>query len=128
MTDQPPQPPPGWYQDPSARYRLRYWGGDAWTEHVSDPRPPDVIGPRPPDGQPPFDKDLIIGVLCAIGAVLGFFYVFAAFWAGGLLSSLGDSSGAKQEGTAFFFGLIATVGLGYLSIRAFQRVKRRRDG
>jgi hypothetical protein len=29
------QSPQGWYQDPlSARYRLRYWDGRAWTERV----------------------------------------------------------------------------------------------
>jgi hypothetical protein len=27
--------PAGWYADPSGRYELRYWDGNAWTEHVS---------------------------------------------------------------------------------------------
>ena len=27
--------PAGWYADPSSRYELRYWDGNAWTEHVS---------------------------------------------------------------------------------------------
>jgi len=27
--------PAGWYADPSDRYELRYWDGNAWTEHVS---------------------------------------------------------------------------------------------
>jgi hypothetical protein len=26
---------PNWYRDPSGNYELRYWNGDAWTEHVS---------------------------------------------------------------------------------------------
>jgi hypothetical protein len=25
----------GWYNDPYGRFQLRYWGGTAWTEHVS---------------------------------------------------------------------------------------------
>jgi hypothetical protein len=29
-------PPPGWYPDVSARHELRYWDGDAWTDHVAD--------------------------------------------------------------------------------------------
>jgi Protein of unknown function (DUF2510) len=27
--------PAGWYADPSGRYELRYWDGNAWTEHVA---------------------------------------------------------------------------------------------
>ena len=27
--------PAGWYADPSVRFELRYWDGNAWTEHVS---------------------------------------------------------------------------------------------
>jgi Protein of unknown function (DUF2510) len=27
--------PAGWYADPSGRFELRYWDGNAWTEHVS---------------------------------------------------------------------------------------------
>jgi hypothetical protein len=29
------QTPAGWYADPSGRYELRYWDGNAWTEHVA---------------------------------------------------------------------------------------------
>jgi hypothetical protein len=38
---QPPPTPPtpsvpaGWYADPAGRFELRYWDGNAWTEHVS---------------------------------------------------------------------------------------------
>ena len=34
MTDNPTQPPAGWYPDPSGRFEQRYWDGTAWTEHV----------------------------------------------------------------------------------------------
>lgn len=27
--------PAGWYPDPSSRFEMRYWDGNAWTEHVS---------------------------------------------------------------------------------------------
>ncbi len=28
-------PPAGWHPDPHGRYELRYWDGNAWSEHVS---------------------------------------------------------------------------------------------
>jgi hypothetical protein len=40
----PPSPPPapaapsipaGWYPDPSGRFELRYWDGNAWSEHTA---------------------------------------------------------------------------------------------
>jgi hypothetical protein len=30
----PPPPPAGWYPDPSERYEVRYWNGEAWTHNV----------------------------------------------------------------------------------------------
>lgn len=30
-----PAVPSGWYADPAVRFELRYWDGNAWTEHVS---------------------------------------------------------------------------------------------
>jgi hypothetical protein len=27
--------PAGWYPDPSGRFEMRYWDGNAWSEHVS---------------------------------------------------------------------------------------------
>ncbi len=30
-----PSVPSGWYADPAGRFELRYWDGNAWTEHVS---------------------------------------------------------------------------------------------
>jgi hypothetical protein len=32
----PAGPPAGWYKDPMGRHELRYWGGDEWTDKVSD--------------------------------------------------------------------------------------------
>lgn len=40
-------PTPGWYQDPEAADRLRYWDGSLWTEHVAAapaPAPAPVFG------------------------------------------------------------------------------------
>jgi hypothetical protein len=30
-----PAVPANWYADPSGRFELRYWDGNAWTEHVA---------------------------------------------------------------------------------------------
>ncbi|MGH9139314.1 MAG: DUF2510 domain-containing protein [Acidimicrobiales bacterium] len=34
-TPSTPSVPAGWYADPAGRFELRYWDGNAWTEHVS---------------------------------------------------------------------------------------------
>lgn len=39
MGDSTPQTPAGWYPDPQDPSQLRYWDGQAWTEHRS-PLPP----------------------------------------------------------------------------------------
>lgn len=36
MSDEPTRPPAGWYPDPSAPGRQRYWDGDAWTEYTDE--------------------------------------------------------------------------------------------
>ncbi|MFJ3211629.1 DUF2510 domain-containing protein [Streptomyces flaveolus] len=44
-------PPPGWYRDPSAPHRERWWDGTAWTEHR---RAPEGFGaPVPQPAEPP---------------------------------------------------------------------------
>ncbi|MEP6625887.1 MAG: DUF2510 domain-containing protein, partial [Acidimicrobiia bacterium] len=44
----------GWHRDPSGRHELRFWEGDAWTEHVVDEGIPGLDYPtrsgRPPEG------------------------------------------------------------------------------
>jgi len=32
----PTLPPPGWHPDPSGDHRYRWWGGNRWTEQISD--------------------------------------------------------------------------------------------
>lgn len=39
--------PAGWYNDPSSPNQLRWWSGDAWTEHVTLPQPPVTPQPAP---------------------------------------------------------------------------------
>jgi hypothetical protein len=34
-TSASPTVPAAWYKDPSGRYEMRYWNGNAWTEHVA---------------------------------------------------------------------------------------------
>ncbi|WP_077801886.1 DUF2510 domain-containing protein [Streptomyces sp. JHA26] len=48
-------PPPGWYRDPSAPHRERWWDGTAWTGHRRAPEgfgPPLPSPPQPPAGPP----------------------------------------------------------------------------
>jgi uncharacterized protein YxjI len=42
MTNEPGSYPAEWYPDPSGRHELRYWDGQAWTEHVSSHGRPSV--------------------------------------------------------------------------------------
>jgi len=44
-----PTTPPGWYADPGAPERLRYWSGTAWTEHTH----PVSQSPATPASAPP---------------------------------------------------------------------------
>lgn len=37
--------PAGWFPDPSGDHELRYWDGDAWTEHVSDAGVTSTVAP-----------------------------------------------------------------------------------
>ena len=38
VTQNPDLPVAGWYADPSDPWRIRYWDGHAWTEHVASPQ------------------------------------------------------------------------------------------
>jgi hypothetical protein len=40
-----PSPPAGWYPDPSGSGGSRWWDGQAWTEHVSQPASAQVTAP-----------------------------------------------------------------------------------
>ncbi|MER5835840.1 DUF2510 domain-containing protein [Streptomyces sp. NPDC002130] len=81
-------PPPGWYPDPHAPHRQRWWDGTAWTEHRSAPEAPAA---PPPGGGPGRTK---VVALTAIGAVLA-----AAIVTGAVALSGGDGSGT-ETGTA----------------------------
>jgi len=61
----------GWYDDPTGRFRVRYWEGAAWTEHVANDGPTGsdpLVEPDPPRmsdlGNQDWE-DLRFGVLCA---------------------------------------------------------------
>jgi len=61
----------GWYDDPTGRFRVRYWEGTAWTEHVADDGPTgsDPLAEPDPPGLSDLSnqdwEDLRFGVLCA---------------------------------------------------------------
>ncbi|MGI9615299.1 MAG: DUF2510 domain-containing protein [Acidimicrobiales bacterium] len=48
------QQPPGWYNDPTARFSNRYWDGDVWTDAVSSggTNATDPIAPGETHGPP----------------------------------------------------------------------------
>lgn len=61
----------GWCDDPTGRFRVRYWDGAAWTEHVANDGPissDPLAEPGPPGLSDLSDQDwedLRFGVLCA---------------------------------------------------------------
>ncbi len=52
--------PANWYPDPTGRHQLRYWDGNAWTDHVSDngAQSADPVQPR---GLDKVDSALTVG-------------------------------------------------------------------
>ncbi|MGA9360002.1 MAG: DUF2510 domain-containing protein, partial [Mycobacterium sp.] len=55
MTSVPPapQPPPGWYPDPSGANTQRYFDGTKWTDQLAPFNPPSGPGPLPPTKSQP---------------------------------------------------------------------------
>ncbi|MFF7736916.1 DUF2510 domain-containing protein [Streptomyces sp. NPDC007984] len=79
-------PPPGWYPDPHAPHRQRWWDGTAWTEHRSAPEAPAA---PPPGGGAGRTKAL---VLTATGVVL-----VAAIVTGAVVLGGGDGDGTTTR-------------------------------
>ncbi len=55
-------PPPGWYPDPQAPNRWRWWDGEAWTAHVNDPVIASTVNPAAIDQQRSVAKFLRVAV------------------------------------------------------------------
>lgn len=79
-------PPPGWYPDPHAPHRQRWWDGTAWTEHRRAPEAPAV---PPPGGGTGRTKAV---ALTAAGAVL-----VAAIVTGAVVLGGGDGDGTEAR-------------------------------
>ncbi|MFF8017710.1 DUF2510 domain-containing protein [Streptomyces sp. NPDC007929] len=79
-------PPPGWYPDPHAPHRQRWWDGTAWTEHRSAPEAPAA---PPPGGGSGRTKAV---VLTATGVVL-----VAAIVTGAVVLGGGDGDGTTTR-------------------------------
>ena len=60
--------PANWYPDPMGRYEVRYWNGEAWTEHVSRGG---VAAIDPLDGTPAVPGDAPGAVGTAVGGAIG---------------------------------------------------------
>lgn len=52
-----PSPPAGWYPDPGGSGGSRWWDGQTWTEHVSDPR---AVATAAPSGPSLYDQPVIV--------------------------------------------------------------------
>ncbi|MFD8232029.1 DUF2510 domain-containing protein [Streptomyces sp. NPDC059696] len=83
-------PPPGWYPDPHAPHRQRWWDGTAWTEHRSAPGAPAA----PPPGGDTAGRTKAIA-LTAAGAVL-----VAAVVTGAAVAFGGDDGDGTETRTA----------------------------
>ncbi|MER5579783.1 DUF2510 domain-containing protein [Streptomyces massasporeus] len=79
-------PPPGWYPDPHAPHRQRWWDGTAWTEHR---RAPEAPAAPPPGGGSGRTKAV---ALTATGVVL-----VAAIVTGAVVLGGGDGDGTTTR-------------------------------
>jgi hypothetical protein len=100
MTNQPPERhPPGWYPDPELVDTVRYWDGQAWTEHrapAGQSNPP-TEAPASADSTTEKKPDKTAQG-CGLGC-LGLIVVFAIVWG---LSSLGGDDGGQDDGGGEF--------------------------
>lgn len=66
--------PPGWYPDPHQTHQLRWWDGNAWTDHYSRPPPaPQSQGPltAPRRRGPSLGFSIIVIAIGLAGVLLG---------------------------------------------------------
>ncbi|MGH3444969.1 MAG: DUF2510 domain-containing protein [Nocardioidaceae bacterium] len=136
MTEQ--HPPAGWHPDPQDASRLRYWDGNAWTEHVSEPQPPatspyvaqpatpaygvDPYTVAPYPAQSTSNTLSIIGIVC--GAVAFLFCPILFGPAGLVLGGIGKSKGERLSTVALVvsgLGLVVGIILGVLVNKSLMR-------
>ena len=97
--------PPGWFPDPWKRHRVRYWGGDGWTDWVADEEPTpfiDTVEAHDDLVAPPTrrsrDAGLLVGAACGLGAIV------VALLAWGIVTSLDDPLRGEEEAYGRIFG------------------------
>jgi hypothetical protein len=106
--------PAGWHPDPEDPSQLRYWDGDAWTEHRSPAGPGTPGGGyySPPQSSGKATTALVLGVVSLIAC--GIFTGIPAMILGKQAAREIDASGGRLEGrglatAGFVTGLIATI-------------------
>jgi hypothetical protein len=65
-------PPAGWFPDPANQRAMRWWDGQAWTDHVADVR----LGPDHPPPKPRASGGRI--ALVVVGSIVAWLLVSAA--------------------------------------------------
>ncbi|MGZ4669891.1 MAG: phospholipid scramblase-related protein [Blastococcus sp.] len=57
---QPPPPPPGWYPDPAGGGGVRWWDGQAWTDHVQQAVQQTQVMPPSAGGPSLFEQPVLV--------------------------------------------------------------------
>jgi hypothetical protein len=134
----PPGSPPasipaGWHPDPWGQAPLRWWDGQAWTAHLSDPQPApgQFGGPLPVDareqvglaeGTAAWLTKLVLAMpLVTFGSIVGFGVVFRRVF--DLIDDLDTSPGADPDAQAqIFFDSFGTISGGFALVQLLNLI------
>ena len=86
---------PGWYDDPSAQTRFRYWDGEHWTARTSNARSVSRAGEHPTGLGDGFARlGDWLGRLLAACSLVSLAYLVVVIWGYTVLSPFGDAIGS----------------------------------